>query len=276
MTTIQLAKNLHEDKYKYPYMMSEKIDGCACEFWWEGARVVSRSRNHNTDYPSVQHIRDHLEQTMPRWMRLIGELFINGMHFKDSSGFIRANVPDVRVELGVYDVVHVSEETDTPFHDRYSRAVTYFPVWASPVFTIEQRRANCLRDIQVYEDTLRAEKPDVFEGLVLRDLYEVFHAGSRKMIRRTKDLTTDVIVTGFEEMVSKKTDLPMGMVGAVLFTLNGIEQKAGAGKMSHADRKKVWENQSDYVGLHAEIKHKRDTSYIKLRQPTFQMWRYDL
>lgn len=279
---IQLAKSIDKDKYEYPLLGSEKLDGCAAEFYWLDGRVVNMSRNVKVRYTSVGHIEKYLEETLPKGMQLIVELYIPGMHFKDSSGPIRAEAADTRIRAGIYDCLYAPEGdpcpylSDKEFTDRYMQAVTYFPCWASPVFTIEHRRMNDRRSIDLYYESLRSDNPDVFEGMVLRKPDELFNSGKRRMFRHTFDPTTDLVCMSFEEAISKEGDA-LGRVGRINGRMdNGVVTGVGAGRMTHVEAKYCWEHQDEFIGVKFQAKHKRDTSYVKLRAPTFQLWRYDL
>jgi hypothetical protein len=62
------------------------------------------------------------------------------------------------------------------------------------------------------------------------------------------------------------------MVGRIIADFHGTEIGVGPGKLSHAERRKLWVNREHNHGV-ATIKYKRDDSYTALRQPTFQHWR---
>ena len=65
------------------------------------------------------------------------------------------------------------------------------------------------------------------------------------------------------------------MIGALYVSYKGKAVKTGAGKMTHTERKMVWDNPEQYIGKICKVKAKVDPTYDKLRQPTFQAWHED-
>ncbi|AJK27202.1 DNA ligase [Acinetobacter phage vB_AbaM_phiAbaA1] len=136
------------------------------------------------------------------------------------------------------------------------------------------------------------------EGLILRCPEGIFKCGratkkSQEMVRFKPSGDSEIIVTRMEEMMenqneAKKNELgytersshqenkvPLGMVGALIgIDINsGVEVKIGAGKLTHEQRKEVWENRGDYIGRLAKYKF-MDTGQKDLpRHPRWVGWR---
>lgn len=118
-------------------------------------------------------------------------------------------------------------------------------------------------------------------------------AKSQEVIRFKPSHDTEAIVIDFEEAMenlneakvnalghterssSKENKKPLGMLGAFICidVKSGEEIKVGAGKLTHAERVQVWENQSDY--LHNLLKYRSMSTGVKdkPRFPRFITWR---
>jgi len=272
--TIQLAKNPHKTKpIEYPKIGSEKIDGCAAEYWWDGDVIKCLSRSHKSTYPSTAHIKEYLEARLPKGYKVVGELHIPGMPFKDSGGFIRAGIVDERIKFGIYDMVKLGGD-DRAFTDRYINALTYFPwIHLGPVFTIEHRRVNSSRELAIWAQCLKDENP-VYEGMVLREMDEVWSPGKRVMIRIVDHPTVDVKLMRIDEAISKD-GVPLGMAGGLQCLHEGSMIGVGPGKLKHDERRDMFLNPRKYLGRMLQAQYKKDDSYTALREPTWQLWRED-
>jgi len=112
------------------------------------------------------------------------------------------------------------------------------------------------------------------EGAVIRNCNDKWQAGKRGWgyQKVVEDPTTEVWITDFEEAISQDGE-PLGMVGRLNGDWQGQRIGVGPGKLTHDDRRTLWIN--GCVPMWATVKYKRDPSYEKLRQPTFQHWRPD-
>lgn len=137
--------------------------------------------------------------------------------------------------------------------------------------------------------TVMGRLPEWAEGIVVRDPNGIYEVGKRRkdMLKCKRTNTFDLRVASFEEAVSKD-GTPLGMVGRInVLYAKGIEDDgknqytdfvcigAGPGKLTHKERKEIWENREAYIGKTAEIAAMPDDSYDALREARFTRWRPD-
>ena len=291
-TLIMLAKNMENKKLSFPLYMSEKIDGLAVNLTKMGGVVINLSRQ-NKPFQSIDHIMEEIGDLLEDGDKIVGELFIPGMDFKDSGGIIRRNAPDLRIRLGVYDHVRMKYRGDA-FETRYLESErmmgSYSPRvgWLSlkPFAWITQIRCLHIDDIPVVEEVLQnASTQPTFEGWMYRSLSHQFHAGKRSwgMQRKTMKGSIDLRVVSVEEALEVKTKRPKGMVGRINVWYPHKDERGkhkdtcgvGPGRLTHDQRTRIWNNQNAFVGKIIEIEYKIDPSYNGLRQPTYQALRRD-
>lgn len=273
---IMLAKNYDPKKIKFPVLCSEKIDGAAAWFTphkFEPDGIKAHSRQ-DKPYHSVQHICDWLKDKLPTDAMLVGELHVPGLPFKDSSGIIRRLGTEPSVVLGVYDWYDWTAPNLT-YRERMLEMRKHIPVYGNgdgyPVRLIHPTLCNNQEELDTFIQKFMQDNPHA-EGVMIRPLDgkdSVYKFGRSWGLMRWKPWEDiDARVIGFEEAKGEHT----GMVGRIL--LEGT-LASGPGKLSHAERKHIWENQGLYTGRMAEFQYKKDASYDKLREPTFQRWRPD-
>jgi hypothetical protein len=168
-----------------------------------------------------------------------------------------------------------------PFSKRIFLMSTIIPMNTNEVRRIMQIACN-RSDIEGIAAAFMREKPTA-EGMVIRDAPGKFEPGKRtwcyqKYVPRP---TIDLRVHSAEEAISA-TGQPLGMVGRLNFWFNGRTIGVGPGKLTHAERTRLWQDVylsgltwDNGAGPMACIQYKADESYDDLREPTFQHWRTD-
>lgn len=291
---LMLAKKFDIKKCTFPVVATEKLDGVAADFYgtYEGDIEV-RSRQ---DKPilSVAHIQEWLKHRLPPTHHLICELYIPGVPFKDVSGMVRKQENNPAIQAHVYDYYMVGGEHLTYkarmniMAENIGSDVLEDP--NSPVRLIPGHYCHVADNLRAYIEKFSQEKPNA-EGLVIRDLTgpnSGYKFGRSWGMQKLKNQgTVDLEIHSFEEAIDKDGN-PKGMVGRinVLYHTGASSDGkneytdyeiigAGPGKMSHAERTKVWKNQKDYIGRIAEISYMPDPAYNALREPRFYRWRDD-
>ena len=268
----------------FPAAVTEKYDGVAGRFTYSKAidQVLAMSRQ-NESIESVQHIKDWLLHKLPPQRELIGELYIPDTPFKDLSGIVRRFVCDSRIVLMIYDYVVYEGFEGLTYEQRMEKCMQELgphmtqpdrPVWFMPTKIV-----NDGTEIDECMAAVKAANPKA-EGIVIRPCHHsdsVYKLGrSKGLIRWKPEPTIDLQVDGFDE-AKDKHGLCMGMVGRVNVRYKGKVIGAGPGKLTHAERKYLWENRFaiQLENRIAEFKYMEDDTYEALRQPTFQRWRPD-
>ena len=296
MTTIPLAKSFDESKLHFPVLFSVKYDGvpvCIKVHHTENGTLHSVSTRQGEEVPSVALLVQEFVQARFKEDSIVqlygehtfvGELVLRNDQFgpfKDVSGLVRAHADSShKLSLMLFDYMFVgggsrSLGPDVNYWTRfdYMRAeVLGKNAW--PVVAVAQQVAYKPAELRELFNDLVSRA----EGGVARSYDDTFYPGKRSWgyQKMLNEPTVDLEITGFEEAVGKDS-AGLGMVGRLWARYNGKLVGVGPGKLSHAERRTLWEQWKNfsYRPRIAQIKYKRDDSYEALRQPTFQHWRDD-
>ena len=299
--TIMLAKGYEPNKLRFPVMASEKLDGVPAKIHisinegiYPPSQLVSKriiwtvQTRQGKPFPAIHQqvaaLAEHLQET-----GCIGTFVFVAevthadhiMPFKDVSGHCRRQEQCDELRLNVFDFYKPTLEGPDllPFGKRIvlASALVRDMFWCKLVPQILCKDAVELAKALI---AIKVMHKDGFipEGAVIRSCHDKWEEGKRGWgyQKVVDDPTTEVWVTDFEEAISA-TGEPLGMVGrinAIWYDGGpGTIQGVGPGKMTHPERKLIWQDQDKYVEQWATVKYKRDPSYTALRQPTFQHWR---
>ena len=267
---MQLCKNYDPKKIGFPVLVSEKLDGVPGVYTKQA--LVSRQ---NKPLLGVQWVHDLLCNYIPYGYTVIGEHYERGNPFKYISGRVRKNEPYEEAHLYLFDFIEPGFDYD--FMTRYEnlRQWHYFlPQHVRDVVHVIPQSV-CHSEVCIDNYVLALEEDGGHEGAVVRSLSGKFTLtrswDSQKIVF---DDLLDLRVCGIEEAVSQEGEAK-GMIGALYVSYKGKAVKTGAGKMTHTERKMVWDNPEQYIGKICKVKAKVDPTYDKLRQPTFQAWHED-
>lgn len=297
--TIPLAKGFDLSKMTFPAYLSIKHDGVpvkltihtlgSSEASW---RVETRP---GKPCPSVhaycvQIVQRLLDNNMSGTFVFLAEITHKTLtNFKDISGVVRKKTQQPDLIWNVFDY-HQGNRQE-PFSSRRQKMWQTVKTLDLPFLKyVHQTPVFSIGDADMMIKGKQADYPDA-EGLILVAGDRPFKPGARHWDYQkiVVDPVSDLRVIGFEEAVSKSGE-PLGMVGRIIVEYNGKEEGCGPGKLSHDERKELWElfearregMCAEFEGgwpkranLIAAVKHKRDPSYSGLRQPTFQHWRED-
>lgn len=282
--TMMLSKSLKienevvKTKLIYPVQLTEKLDGVPAKYTKVNGEIVIKSRQ-NVDIVSTQHIVDWLSDKLIEGDSIIGELTIPNTPFKDISGAVRRSENNPELVLNVFDFVPAGMHLE--FQDRLETLVQRVGCFTMPNTPVQYIAGVCcytdeqlLKEIEVFMEL----NPNA-EGVVVREFRgnnSYFEAGKRSkgMLKYKPKPTVDLEVVSFEEAHSKAGE-PLGMIGRINALYQGEIIGIGPGKLTHAERKEIFNNVDHYIGMIGEIEYMRDPSYTALRQPTFQRWRTD-
>lgn len=281
-----LSKDFTEKRIdgKRPLLVSEKFDGVPGIFTLHNGKVYCVSRQ-GTTFTSVQHICDAMLPYMKPDINVVGELYISGKPFKYISGKVRKDAPCPELGLRIFDC-------DMPgnlgYHARMYSLVKQMNMLhkdkTNDIQFVKQRVCYTVDEIMAYWKGLEIKNP-LAEGIMIRyaDGPESTYKLGRSwgMMRYVPKPTHDLLVVGVEEATAKK-DQPgfakgdgLGMVGRIICKWHDETTGVGPGKATHKERREWFNNPSLIVGKIIEVKCKRDPSYDKPRQPTYQHIRHD-
>lgn len=290
--TIMLAKDYDYKRVTFPVCLSEKLDGVPAKFFRDkDGNVVAMTRQGEL-LTSVEHICKELSdfKLLDESNAIVGELWVRGRPFKETSGKVRADEVCTDLKLYVYDEFFCDREgcpyDSRTFRQRWThldhkffRNALGMPPHVTLVhqFLCENSAVlNYKRERIMAGPCDRAYKP---EGVMIRtldgaDSYYSLVGRSWGMMRIVEKPTIDLMVVEVVEAKDKKGN-PKGMVGSLMCKYHDIDIKVGAGKATHDERKKWWKKPELILGKIVQVQYKPDDSYNKLRQPTFQRIRDD-
>lgn len=290
--TIMLAKDYDYKRVAFPVYLSEKLDGVPAKFFKNAdGKVVAMTRQGEL-LTSVAHICKELNDfhLLDEYNAIVGELWVRGRPFKETSGKVRAEEVCTDLRLYIYDEFLCDADgyphDSRTFRQRWNHMKTKFQLNAlgMPPHAELVRQVLCGNSATLnYERECimagpgdRAYKP---EGVMVRtldhaDSYYSLTGRSWGMMRIVEKPTIDLLVVEVVEAKDKKGS-PKGMVGSLMCKYHDIDIKVGAGKATHAERKAWWDKPELILGKIVQVQYKPDDSYNKLRQPTFQRIRDD-
>lgn len=290
----------YEDKFKGPFIVTEKLDGIRRILVKEDGVIKMFSRSGHEDTGLVEIMRE--AELLPDNMVYDGELIAMGKYedniaTRQATASI-ANSKGVRTGLvfNVFDCVPLDQfmkgtGTEEAF-DRKAHLASIFndkqsfemlgpgatplnypslPTWTEhivhvPILGVVDR----VEDASTILDQVRRRNG---EGVMLNTfdgLYEIKRSSSLLKVKFSEEYA--LTVKGFEEGTGKYE----GSLGAIICDYNGYDVKVGSG-FTDMDRAVVWANPNDYVGKVAEIESFGESTNQQggrsLNCPIFKQWR---
>lgn len=294
--SIELYKPWDAKKAVFPGFVSRKLDGVPVRIRKMGGNHVFAYSRQNEVITSIPHILPYVSRMLLDGGSLVGELYIEGMPFKDISGLVRQKKPSVetgKLNLYLHDF-DIRGKPELPYgqrmqdasgvlralHQRLGAAAEDLPVRIIPGCTVYDPEAA-----RGAFDAIMQANPNA-EGAVFHDLSKDFQPSKRRWsgMKMKPRGSIDVMVIGFHEAVDQFSN-PKDMVGGVVIELNQytggkltkLVTHVGPGAMKHAERKLLWSQfrQGKFKPRLAEVGYMEDDTYEGLREGTFVRWRDD-
>lgn len=198
-----------------------------------------------------------------------GEVIAENGSYSDTSSRVgrkAENVErDVGMEFAIFDAIVYQDDdiSEWDYEDRFNAAMEL-------VNSTEDDRLYMVP----YHDDIEAAKDRAIandeEGIIVKDRTAPYEFGKRSSYwQKVKmdDETVDVRISGFEEATGEKS----GSLGAVaLETADGSHiGKSGSG-FSDAQRKRIWNNQDEWMGRTIEVEARGIGTQGNLRMPIFK------
>lgn len=276
---IMLAKEIDYSRIQYPVSVFEKLDGVASDLYkplgTNLGDVLVRARSGDPLY-SVQHIQDALKVYLKGGEHFIGELYIQGKKFKDISGKVRGHDNAPELKLMIYDFYSEGSE-ELHYIDRMAHLLG-LPKKNPAFMVIPGTYIQTEEALRKWIGEFLKDHPDA-EGVVVRSHHgkdSTYRIGKRSwgLMRFKRTQTLDLRVKGFEEAISKDGK-PLGMVGRINVEYKGVVSGVGPGKLTHDERRAIWNDRESFLNQIAEVKAMVDPSYNALREGRFYRWRPD-
>jgi DNA ligase-1 len=121
-----LAKEIDERKVIFPAFIQKKLDGNRCLVFWKNDKIMLLSRG-NKEYTVPKHIREQLENYLPKDCMFDGELYVHGKSCQTIASYVKKwrEIETPTVEYWIYDMPIVDGNDDLTYEER-NNAISYF------------------------------------------------------------------------------------------------------------------------------------------------------
>lgn len=293
---IELYKPWTPSKMAFPCMVQRKLDGVPVRIRNLSGHVHAWSRQ-NEVMTSVPNIVLYAKQLVSKpGSSITGELYIEGLPFKQISGLARKKIPVgdcFKLVLNVFDF-DLDASPEMPYEARRARFVSALDNLATllgkslsdlPIRVCGGVICHTADEAEAVYGLIMERLPTA-EGAVAHSMAKPFQPGTRRWdTQKLKpEPTIDLKVVSFEEAVDK-FGMPMDCVGRINCEYNKMVGGklvtsiigVGPGSLTLTQRRKLWVKfkEKKFVPCLAEVKYMRDDTYDALRQATFVRWRDD-
>lgn len=271
-------------RLSFPYIALPKVDGVRAYYSGKLCGVVARSGRHFTNPVVRDQVRRFLHADLEIYA---GDDPCDPDLCRKTNAIVNSKVkPDGPISYFVFDAII----PELPYYRRLEIAMNEFPHALHSIVTTINSRSEL--------DSLESEWLRLgFEGVILRSPEASYKHGRATLaensyLRVKRWITSEMLVTGLKEGRVNTNDyisrtkrgaakdgyLPNGMVGSIIGTdlVTGKRVTAGAGKLTHEERKFYWQNPAAIIGRMATYKEFPSGGKDLPRQPVFQYFREDL
>lgn len=248
-TAPPLAHKYNDKKHlvTYPWLGSNKLDGCRMTAFYREGEVYFQSRGQK-EYPLIKDIAEELYtmffKSCPSLI-VDGELYFHTLCLEDTVSAVKKhNENTPLLEFHVFDVVDPTAEARKPFSIRQAAYNGWIASQAEAGIAIKVKavQQRMIKDEQVMINMHDAAVRSGYEGVVLRnpDSLFVFAQRTSDFLKYKVALQEEFQVVGFEK------DKNEGAVPVVI-TKGGKEFKANF-KGTHDFRRQMWVDREKHIG----------------------------
>lgn len=274
------GEEVDETKLRFPLYVSPKLDG------FRSLKLEGKSLS--SSFKPIRNVftRETIEREFPD--DIDGELMLADPHatFSDISSAFSSFEGEPNFVFFVFDIV-----MDGPFEERIKRAAEIVRTMAHPrLHLVPHIIVNNLQELLGFEHMCLSQG---YEGIMVRSIDGPYKAGRSTVkegyllkLKRFKDSEAEIL--GFVEQMhnnneKKKNELgltkrstkkenmiPAGTLGKFLVRdiHDGTEFEIGTGEgLTHELRKKIWDNQPEYLGKLIKYKYQEHGMKDKPRIP---------
>lgn len=286
------VENSDLEKLKLPLFASVKCDGIRCVIV-DGEPLSNTLKRIPNEF--VYNQLKGITYSLDGELLLDNEDNINqpGLHnFNDVQSAMMNRSGEPKFTLWVFDE-HNSKES---FEQRNKHLEELFNMHgnAGCIKRLPQILCNTLAEVMAFEEWALTAG---YEGIMLRSLTGTYKFGRSTfkehfLLRRKPFVTEECIICGFVEGTTNTNEayqnelghtkrssaqdglVPAGTLGSfIVKNKKWGEFTLGCGKLTHAERKAIWENQNEYLGNIATFKYQLIGTKNAPRILTFQHFR---
>lgn len=260
---IQLAKPFELRKCHFPCHISPKLDGLRAVY--KNGEFYSRAGNIFVGLSSLKSEMEDLMQQLAMPCQFDGELMVDGEHFNEISGKIRAFTEADNAHYHIFDMPS-SEYTQTArlaFLDMIALRFNYPHITFVPHTTVMSVDAISTK----YAEYLA----DGYEGAIVKQENGVYQdSRTWDWMKLKNTLTADCRITDIFEGTGKY----IGMAGGLVVDFNGVSVRVGSG-LKDTQRMYWWNDPEEIIGRTAEVAYQEETPDGSMRHPRLVKLRGD-
>ena len=229
-----LNKGRYHTTWTPPYALQRKLDGDRCRALVSDGRCLLLSSTEEI-ISSVPHINSAFIHSFPNG-EYDGELYKHGWTHSEINSVVSRTTnmhPKFdQVEFHLFDIKNGTSQAERIshcLHLPYNNYIKHVPV--NIAFT--------LTEVMAYYDQYIAEG---YEGFIIRELSSYYVEKRSQLMMKFKPKKSDTYpIFSINDAISE-TGSPLGMVGSFWCVDDmGTTFKVGAGKLTHPERKRLWE-----------------------------------
>ena len=260
---IQLAKAFEQRKCKFPCFISPKLDGLRSVY--KNGEFYSRQGHKFVGLSSLKLEMEDLMQQLAVPCQFDGELMVDGEHFNEISGKIRAFTEADNAHYYIFDSPNFEhpQHARLAFLDLLATRYRYLHITFVPHTTV-----TTMADISAKYAEYLAEG---YEGAIVKQesgMYQDARTWNWMKLKNTE--TADCRVKDVFEGEGKY----VGMVGGLVVDFGGVAVRVGSG-LSDKQRMYWWNDPEEIIGRMVEIAYQEKTPDGSMRHPRFKTLRGD-
>lgn len=252
---IQLAKKFEISKCRFPCHISPKLDGLRSVY--KNGEFYSRQGHIFVGLSSLKLEMEDLMRQLAMPCQFDGELMVDGEHFNEISGQIRAFTEADNAHYYIFDIhsVNANQTSRLAFLDMLAMRFRYPHITFVPHTTVMS-----LDEVSTKYAEYLAEG---YEGAIVKQesgMYQDSRTWDWMKLKNT--MTEDCRVTSLFEGTGKY----VGMAGGIVVDFNGVSVRVGSG-LSDSQRMYWWNDPDEIIGRTAEIAFQEVTPDKSMRHP---------
>jgi len=230
-----------------------KLNGERCRIEWISGKPHLIS-SYGNEFQFIEHIQEALLSTpIHKNVPYDGEIYIHGWPRERIDSALRRTKnrnPEVeKLQFHIFDIQRYDHKQTI----RYQELQYHKKYFTNPLYLVPT-------DIIRSQDWTKAVAEYVsqdYEGAIFRNPEALYTSKrSTKIMLKSKPTKKDVyLILGIEEAISQE-GVPKAMIGSFL-VIGGDNSpfKVGAGKLSHKERKALWQSRKILIGKKLLVKH---------------------
>jgi len=249
-------------KWRQPFFSQPKLNGERCIVsWFKGEPILVSS--YGNQFLGLGHIEKAIME-LPHRLKYDGELYVHGWSREEIHSTVSRKKAfkeeSKEMQFHIFDYNDSSQQQWERVDFLHSLKLT------KPLFLVQTQ----LCTIKTWQEHCADYTDSGYEGAIYRQQDGIYSERRSITIAKFKPtfhdsyLITDVLEATTTETASQEAGIPLGMVGA--FLVRGKRDRApfkvGAGKLSHSERKSLWERHlsGGVIGSFLKVKHEKITT----------------